>query len=150
MRLKLLILLFLSSFFVVSAQTATTAKIVDYLVGGGSFSVELRGCIKNNDANFNVICDFIFTNKSANDFNFNSYVSDLFRAYDSVGTTIAIERAIKGNGGWDSAFRYTFAAQLPTRVRIGFKLPAEDTVVTLLDLRGDKVIRFAQIPIAVQ
>jgi hypothetical protein len=150
MRLKVLISLFISSFLVVYAQTATTSKIVDYSISGGSFSVELKGCSKNNDANFNVICDFVFINKSANDFNFNYYVSDLFRAYDSAGTTIGIDRGIKGNGGWDSAFRYTFAAQLPTRVRIGFKLPTEDTVVTLLDLRGDKVIRFAQIPIAVQ
>jgi hypothetical protein len=152
MRLKILILLFVSSFFVVVAQTATTAKVVDYSIGGGSFSVELKGCTKNNDANTNIVCNFIFTNKGAIDFTFGnySYVSRLFRAYDSAGTQISVDQAAKGNSGWNGDFAGTFASQLPTRVRIGFKLPAEDTVVTLLDLIGDKVVRFAQIPVAIQ
>ncbi len=149
MRLKLLILLFLSSFFVVSAQTATTAKIVDYSRGSASFSVELKSCVKNNDANYNVICNFIWTNKSATDFGFgDAYVGNFFKAYDSAGTSISIGLAMKGNGGWSQYFNAIFASQLPTPVRIEFKLPTEDTVVTILDLMGDKTTRWTQIPIA--
>jgi hypothetical protein len=151
MRLKLLILLFLSSFISVLAQTATTAKVIDYAVGRGTFSVELKGCFKNNDANFNVVCSFIFTNKGAIDFALDRYsVPSLFRAFDSSGTNISIERATKGNNGWSSGFPGTFASQLPTPVRIGFKLPTEDTVVTILDLIGDKITRWALIPIVAQ
>jgi hypothetical protein len=150
MRFKLLMVLLVSSSFVVSAQTATTAKVIDFAVAGGTFTVELKGCFKNNDANFNVVCNFIFTNKAAIDFALGYRVYTLFRAFDSSGTNVSIERATKGNNSWSGEFPGTFASQLPTPVRIGFKLPIEDTVVTLLDLIGDKVTRWALIPIVAQ
>jgi hypothetical protein len=134
------------------AQIATNARIVDFSTDGAMFKVELKKCFRTTDPDGNVICDFVFTVNSSQDVKLtrNGYVDTFrfFRAFDSSGSEITIKLARKGNDGWRNAFRdQIFVAQFPTPVSIKFKMPEADTVVTFLDLTGDKVVRFAQIPI---
>ena len=131
------------------AQTTTNTKIVDLTLSAGTFSVELKNCVKNSDPSNNVICNFIWTNKSVKDVVQGFYASNLFRAFDSAGTRIQISVLKVGNSSWTGGSNILFAAQLPTRVSILFNLPPEDKTITILDLIGDsdKVIRFSQVPI---
>jgi hypothetical protein len=129
------------------AQLPTNSRVVDFSFKGGNFSVELKGCERYGKNDINTLCTFIFTNKSSNDFRIGGQATWLFRVFDSSGTVVNVGNAAKGNARWDWQLDWNFAAQLPTKIYIGFNLPSEDTEVTYLDLIGEKVIRFGQIPV---
>ena len=137
------------------AQLPTNSRVVDFSVPGGAFKVELKKCTRATDPDGNVICDFVFTANSSKDAalskqQFGSFDDTFrfFRAFDSTGSVVDIKLARKGNDGWRGNFNgQIFVAQFPTPVSIKFKMPDEDTVVTFLDLMGEKVVRFAQVPI---
>jgi hypothetical protein len=135
------------------AQLPTNTKNVSYAVSGGNLRVELKSCKSTNTSE--IQCDFIFANTGELDFSFewvgghnDSRVSSFFRAFDSAGTRISINLTKKGNSDWSTGLgSNAFLAQFPTPLSLKFKLPDEDKVVTFIDLIGEKVVRFAQIPI---